>query len=40
MDSARLAGVKTIIVTGSQVTYALDGPVGPRGLSYKLLIEA
>lgn len=32
MDSARLAGVKTIIVTGSQVTYNISGPFGPRGL--------
>ncbi|KAE9396728.1 NAD(P)-binding protein [Gymnopus androsaceus JB14] len=30
MDSARLAGVKTIIVTGSQVTYNISGPFGPR----------
>lgn len=31
LDSAREAGVKTIIVTGSQVTYNIDGPIGPRG---------
>ncbi|KIK68744.1 hypothetical protein GYMLUDRAFT_36240 [Collybiopsis luxurians FD-317 M1] len=30
MNSARCAGVKTIIVTGSQVTYNIDGPIGPR----------
>ncbi|KAJ4473174.1 hypothetical protein J3R30DRAFT_3515355 [Lentinula aciculospora] len=30
LDSARNAGVKTVIVTGSQVTYNIDGPIGPR----------
>ncbi|KAJ3773957.1 hypothetical protein FB446DRAFT_771459 [Lentinula raphanica] len=30
MDAARLAGVKSIIVTGSQVTYNIEGPFGPR----------
>ncbi|KAJ3842296.1 hypothetical protein F5878DRAFT_530041 [Lentinula raphanica] len=30
LDSARSAGVRTIIVTGSQVTYNIDGPIGPR----------
>ncbi|KAJ3742579.1 hypothetical protein DFH05DRAFT_1558565 [Lentinula detonsa] len=30
LESARNAGVKTIIVTGSQVTYNIDGPLGPR----------
>ncbi|KAJ3880470.1 hypothetical protein F5051DRAFT_160991 [Lentinula edodes] len=30
LDAARKAGVKTIIVTGSQVTYNIDGPIGPR----------
>lgn len=32
MNAARLAGVKSIIVTGSQVTYNIEGPFGPRGM--------
>ncbi|KAE9404417.1 hypothetical protein BT96DRAFT_1016411 [Gymnopus androsaceus JB14] len=30
LDSARLAGVRNVVVTGSHATYNANGPLGPR----------